>query len=193
MNIEYTIFSISTGDVVAHGYQDEKSFLSYVDQIDSDRHYLAVGIYEKSRFAFDGSVIVEKTKNNDKKEFCRLSIGMALSLVDSMAGEARLRYITSIPGQAETYAKKEQQARDWSAESFAGDAPSFIAAEAQALSVSAQSVALEVIALADYWAEIKGPQIEASRRKWKVAIEAAVDPSLISGLIDSARTELEAL
>ena len=120
-------------------------------------------------------------------------INDALALVDDLAGAARLRYITSVPGQAETYAKKEQQARSWAAESFAGDAPSFIAAEAQALNVSAQSVALEVIELADFWSNIKGPQIEATRRKWKVAIDAAVDPSLIPGLIDSARTELEAL
>lgn len=116
-----------------------------------------------------------------------------LILVDDLAGAARLRYITSVPGQAETYAKKEQQARAWAAESFAGEAPSFIAAEAQALNVSAQSVALEVIGLADYWSNIKGPQIEATRRKWKVAIEAASDPSLIQGLVDAARAELDAL
>ena len=117
----------------------------------------------------------------------------ALLSVDDSAGRARLRYITSVPGQAETYAKKEQQARSWAAESFAGAAPSFIAAEAQALNVSAQSVALEVIGLADYWSNIKGPQIEATRRKWKVAIEAASDPSLIQGLVDAARAELDAL
>lgn len=116
-----------------------------------------------------------------------------LVLVDNLAGAARLRYITSVPGQAETYQKKEQQARDWAASGFAGDPPSFIAAEALALNVSAQSVALEVIGLADYWSNIKGPQIEATRRKWKVAIDATVDPSLIPGLINSARTELEAL
>jgi hypothetical protein len=116
-----------------------------------------------------------------------------LAGVDDLAGAARLRYITSVPGQAETYAKKEQQARSWEAESFAGAAPSFIAAEAQALNVSAQSVALEVIGLADYWSNIKGPQIEATRRKWKVAIEAASDPSLIQGLVDAARAELDGL
>ena len=120
-------------------------------------------------------------------------ISNSLGFVDTLSGQARLRYITSVPGQAETYAKKEQQARSWAAESFAGDAPSFIAAEAQALNVSAQSVALEVIGLADYWSNIKGPQIEATRRKWKVAIESASDPSLIQGLVDAARAELDAL
>lgn len=121
------------------------------------------------------------------------SRGVALESVDTMAGQARLRYITSVPGQAETYAKKEQQARDWAAASFAGDAPSFIAAEAQALNVSAQSVALEVIGLAEYWSNIKGPQIEATRRKWKVAIGSAQDAATVDSLIEQARAELEAL
>ena len=121
------------------------------------------------------------------------ALASAQEQVDVAAGGARLRYITSVPGQAETYAKKEQQARAWAAESFAGEAPSFIAAEAQALNVSAQSVALEVIGLADYWSNIKGPQIEATRRKWKVAIDSASDPSLIQGLVDAARAELDAL
>lgn len=121
------------------------------------------------------------------------SRSVALESVDTMAGQARLRYITSVPGQAETYAKKEQQARDWAAESFAGDAPSFIAAEAQALNVSAQSVALEVIGLAEYWSNIKGPQIEATRRKWKVAIGSAQDVATVDSLVEQARAELEAL
>lgn len=116
-----------------------------------------------------------------------------LILVDDLAGAARLRYITSVPGQAETYQKKEQQAREWAASSFTGDAPSFIAAEANALGQNPQELAAEVIGLADYWSNVKGPQIEASRRKWKVAIEAAIDPSLIPGLIESARSELGAL
>lgn len=128
-----------------------------------------------------------------KAEHLAASARAALGSIDCFAGAARLRYITSVPGQAETYAKKEQQARSWAAESFAGEAPSFIAAEARALGVSAQSVAIEVIGLADYWSNIKGPQIEATRRKWKVAIDSASDPSLIPGLVDAARAELDAL
>lgn len=120
-------------------------------------------------------------------------IESALVMIDEAAGKARLRYITSVPGQAETYAKKEEQARQWAAASFAGDAPSFIAAESVALGVSAQSVAEEVIALADYWANVKGPQIEACRRKWKVAAGAATSTADVQALLESARLELEAL
>lgn len=117
----------------------------------------------------------------------------ALDQVDIAAGKARLRYITSVPGQAETYQKKEQQAREWAAASFAGDPPSFIAAEAAALGRDPQAVATEVIGLADYWGNVKGPQIEACRRKWKVAIEAATDSTHVDSLLASARAELEAL
>ncbi len=117
----------------------------------------------------------------------------ALNTIDNESGKVRLRYITSVPGQAETYQKKEQQARDWAAASFAGDPPSFIAAEATALGRDPQAVATEVIGLADYWGNIKGPQIEAARRKWKVAIEAATDATQVDSMLASARSELGAL
>lgn len=118
----------------------------------------------------------------------------ALQGVDDAAGKARLRYITSIPGQSETYQRKEQQARAWAAAEFAGQAPSFIAAEAEALNISAESVAIEVMQLADYWANVKGPQIEATRRKWKVAIEAAgTDLDAIASALNQGQVALEAL
>lgn len=121
------------------------------------------------------------------------SILAALAIVDELAGNARLRYITSVPGQAETYAKKEQQARDWQAAAFSGEAPPFILAEATALNISPQTLAEQVIALADFWANIKGPQIEATRRKWKVALEAATTYEQIDSLLEQARTEFATL
>ncbi len=116
-----------------------------------------------------------------------------LVCIDEWAGEARLRYITSVPGQAETYAKKEQQARDWAAASFVGDPPAFIAAEANALGLDPRSVANDIIDLADFWGSVKGPQIEAARRKWKVSASSAVDYDAISSIFISAKAELEVL
>ena len=117
----------------------------------------------------------------------------ALDRIDQLAGKARLRYITSVPGQAETYTKKEEQARTWAATGFVGDAPSFIAAEATALGRTPQSVATEIIGLADYWANSKGPQIEACRRKWKVAVESATSVIQVDNLIIQAIAELDSL
>lgn len=118
----------------------------------------------------------------------------SLATIDTAAGNARLKYITSVPGQSETYQRKEEQARAWQATSFAGDAPSFIAAEATALAIDAQVLTLQIIALADYWGNVKGPQIEAARRKAKVAIESAgTDDAAIIAARDAGITELASL
>jgi hypothetical protein len=118
----------------------------------------------------------------------------ALSAIDTAAGQTRLKYITSVPGQAETYQRKEQQAREWQAAGFAGDPPPFVNAEAIALGIDPQAIALNIIALADYWSNIKGPEIEATRRKWKVAIEAAgQDVTAINAALASGIDALDAL
>lgn len=118
----------------------------------------------------------------------------SLAAIDTAAGNTRLKYITSVPGQSETYQRKEEQARAWQSASFAGDAPSFIAAEATALAIDAQVLTLQIIALADYWGNVKGPQIEAARRKAKVAIESAgTDDAAIIAARDAGITELASL
>lgn len=97
----------------------------------------------------------------------------ALDQIDQAAGTVRMRYITSVPGQAETYQRKEQQAREWKDAGFVGTPPVFVAAEADALGQDPVDVADYIIETADQWGNFKGPQIEATRRKWKVAIEQA--------------------
>lgn len=117
----------------------------------------------------------------------------ALARIDEFAGAARLRYITSVPGQAETYAKKEEQARQWASSGFTGNAPSFIAAEATALNRDPISVAQEIIGLADIWSNYKGPEIEACRRKWKVSVENALSNEEVNVLLSQAENELSTL
>lgn len=117
----------------------------------------------------------------------------AQAQIDSAAGRARLRYITDVPGQQATYQRKEQQARDWVESGHAGPAPSFIAAEAAALGVTPEAIAQQVIALADFWADIKGPEIEACRIKWKAAVRAADALDAVASALDQALSELEAL
>lgn len=118
----------------------------------------------------------------------------ALAEVDQAAGTARLRYITSVPGQAETYQRKEQQAREWKAAGFTGTPPVFVAAEAQALGQDPVDVANYIIDTADQWGNFNGPQIEATRRKWKVAIDlAGTDEAAIVAARDAGIAELMAL
>lgn len=117
----------------------------------------------------------------------------AQAQVDDAAGQARLRYITDVPGQQATYTRKEQQARQWVDSGYSGAAPSFIAAEAQALGETPQHIAQQVITLADYWAYVKGPEIEAARIKWKAAVRAAETLEAVQAALADAINELEAL
>lgn len=115
------------------------------------------------------------------------------SEVDAAAGRARLRYITDVPGQQATYTRKEQQAREWVNSGYSGPAPSFIAAEAAALGETPQHIAQQVITLADYWAYVKGPEIEAARIKHKAAVRAAATLEAVQTALNDAINELEAL
>lgn len=127
------------------------------------------------------------------KRMAKLVMG-ALDQIDQAAGTVRLRYITSVPGQAETYQRKEQQAREWKAAGYAGTPPVFVAAEAAALGQDPVAVADYIIETADQWGNFKGPQIEATRRKWKVAIElAGTDEAAIVAARDAGIAELMAL
>lgn len=125
--------------------------------------------------------------------FLELRRGAAQAQIDDAAGQARLRYITDVPGQQATYQRKEQQARQWVDSGYSGAAPSFIAAEAQALGETPQHIAQQVITLADFWAYSKGPQIEAARIKWKAAVRAAETLEAVQAALDAAMAELEAL
>lgn len=117
----------------------------------------------------------------------------AQAQVDDAAGQARLRYITDVPGQQATYQRKEQQAREWTEAGYPEPAPSFILAEAQALQTTPQAIAVQVITLADFWAYVKGPEIEASRIQWKAAVRAATSLEAVQAALDAAIAELEAL
>lgn len=141
--------------------------------------------WQQKRYVFDA---------NKGAEFIQTMVRDSLVMIDNEAGNTRLRYITSVPGQSETYQRKEQQAREWKAEGFVGDPPVFVAYEAQALGQDPVDVANYIIETADNWANVKGPQIEAARRKWKVAIErAGSDAKAIIATRNAGIAELMAL
>lgn len=141
--------------------------------------------WQQKRYVFDA---------NKGAEFIQTLVRDSLAMIDNEAGNTRLRYITSVPGQSETYQRKEQQAREWKAAGYAGTPPVFVATEAEALGQDPVDVANYIIETADQWANLKGPQIEATRRKWKVAIEqAGTNEAAIRLARDSGIAELMAL
>ncbi|RZJ85173.1 MAG: hypothetical protein EOO64_01555 [Massilia sp.] len=97
--------------------------------------------------------------------------------VDQVAGEARLRYITDVPGQQAVYITKLEQARAYVANPAVSQP--YIAAEALARGVTAGEVAQLVLDMAELWNDEIGPAIEAARIKAKLAIEAAADAAAV--------------
>lgn len=108
--------------------------------------------------------------------------------IDSAAGAARLKYITDVPGQAAVYAAKLEQAQAYLADQFViGD---YLKAEAEALDISLQQAAQQIVEKAALWNNTKGPQIEAIRRKHKLALDFANTPEQIFEIRNLALSEL---
>lgn len=93
-----------------------------------------------------------------------------MARVDLEAEQVRLRFVTGGAGQAMTYARKEAEARAWTADN-AAPTP-FLNAEAAATGQPLAAVAAEVVARADAWVQI-GSAIEGARMGAKAAIDRA--------------------
>lgn len=117
----------------------------------------------------------------------------AAARVDYLAGQARLRYITDVPGQAETYQAKATEAKEWSTLGFTGEPPPFIRAEASRRGVTPSALAQEILDLATLWSTEKGPEIEAARIYWKSTTRAAQTEAELDTTLASAEAELETL
>lgn len=101
--------------------------------------------------------------------------------IDVAAGAARLAHITAIPGQEETYRRKEAEARGWRREAPAGSAP-FLEREASLSGLTLADLVAEVLTIADAW-EGLAVEIEACRMSAKRAVMAATD---IITMVDAA-------
>jgi hypothetical protein len=108
--------------------------------------------------------------------------------IDRVAGEARLRYITDVPGQQATYLIKAQQARQYLADT-AAPVPPYVQAEADAMGVSPVAAAESIAELETLWSDVVGPGIERARRAGKIAVSAASgeDEAATLDLIEAAR------
>lgn len=87
----------------------------------------------------------------------------SLALVDEAAGAARSRYITTTPGQSETYLEK------------ASAAEAFLASEVSSPWVKDEAEAELILAKREEW-RAKGAAIERVRIDTKTAIRGATSP-----------------
>lgn len=122
----------------------------------------------------------------------------AMRDIDRAAGEARLRYITDVPGQQAVYMEKLQQAREYRAGVMAG-VPAvaakqpYIDAEAAATNRTAREVADAVLTAAAAWNDRKGPDIEAARVAGKRSVAAANGANEIEAARAAAVANLQTL
>jgi len=119
----------------------------------------------------------------------------AMSAINTTAGLGRQAFMTTTPGQAEAYLKKEEQARAYKAAGYTGAVPEFVQAEADATAATAQAAADSIIALADAMI-VAGADIDRERRTGIVAVEAAAAADDIGGITvarDAAVTAIQAL
>lgn len=101
------------------------------------------------------------------------AIAEALAKVDTAAGAARARYITTSPGQAETYQAKYEDAQSFAA--GAGGPHPWVAADAAAFGLTDTQAAQAIIDQRDTWVAL-GAQIEQIRLTAKQLIRAAETP-----------------
>lgn len=116
----------------------------------------------------------------------------ALATIDTAAGAARGRYITTVPGQEATYLIKAQQARDYQAAGYAGTVPALVQAEADATGETPQAACDRILAEEAAWIG-KAAQIETARRRGKITAQAAADVAGTESARDAAIAELAAL
>lgn len=118
----------------------------------------------------------------------------SLSLIDTLAGEKRIQYITSTPGQDISYATKLEEAKAYIAAGYPSDASPYpwVALEAAATGDTPAVRADFILATASYWNN-KGAQIEAARISAKQDVNAAVTIAAIYNIIQNLKTTLTAI
>lgn len=101
--------------------------------------------------------------------------------IDATAGQARSKYITTAPGQAEVYIMKADEANRFIAAGYPGtvDDYPFITAEAVATGKTVQVAADDIVAAKTAWialgATIEQIRLTAKKNVGSAASEAAVD------------------
>ena len=110
--------------------------------------------------------------------------------IDRAAGEARLRYITDIPGQEAVYTQKMEQARAFLLVPL-GTVPPYIAAEATATARTAQQAASDIMAVAGSWNDTLSPAIEQARIGGKRQVSLATTEAAIALAKDNAVAALQ--
>lgn len=99
--------------------------------------------------------------------------------IDAEAGAIRSRFITDVPGQAQTYERKEREARAWIEGGNDADFP-FLATEASVRGIATSVVQAEVMAQVNALTPLAA-LIEAHRMAAKIAVASGTTlPAIVN-------------
>lgn len=121
---------------------------------------------------------------------------MAAAAIDTLAGEVRMRHLSSLPGQDLVYAAKLAQAQAYiAAQAIDSNAlvPGYVAADVAAVGGTALAAAQAIVAAAEAFHAGAGPQIEQARRAGKAAVSAATTAEGIDAAKASALQALQTI
>lgn len=134
---------------------------------------------------------------HDVKKYAALADVQAAAFadIDDAAGRARARYITAVPGQDGTYLLKQTDATNYKAAGYPADTTGYpwVAAEAAATGATPKAVADNILATAQLWVDVLGPQIEQQRIVGKTQVRAATDVAGVRTARDAAVSALDAI
>lgn len=125
----------------------------------------------------------------------------ALLAIDIQAGNTRLKYITDVPGQADTYIQKAADAAAYKTAGYPlASLASYPWVQAEAIAINgatptsaqAQAAADSILTTQTAWIA-KGTAIERERRIGKIAVAAATTIAAINAAMNTAITILQAL
>jgi hypothetical protein len=118
----------------------------------------------------------------------------AKNRIDIKAGDTRAKYITSVPGQAETYTAKYEDAKQFAAAGYPLDTTNYpwVKADSEAYGITPKQAADNIIMLRNAWTNI-GTTVEKIRLAGKTQVELATTVEQINAAADAAVSQLELL
>lgn len=116
----------------------------------------------------------------------------AKNRIDIKAGNVRAKYITSVPGQAETYTAKYEDAKAYVAANYPVDTTNYpwVKADSEAYGITPRQAADNIITLRNAWTNI-GTTVEKIRLAGKTAVEQATTTQAINTAAEQAISQLE--
>jgi hypothetical protein len=126
---------------------------------------------------------------------------VAYNAIDAQAGATRSKYITTVPGQSETYMSKATDASAYKAAGYPfASLASYVWVQAEAVAINgvsptsaqAKAAADSILAAQAAWIAL-GAQIEQARRAGSVAVAAASTVTAVQAAQTAAVTALGAM